>query len=82
MLRINSISYRAVRHLPRLRPTGITRPQLRPLWCDVRDTPWLTAMRAQIVTASLAGGRLARVWRFNPVDHGFPANDQYFRGQP
>jgi hypothetical protein len=68
MLRTNSLSYRAVRHRPRLRPSGITRSQLDPLWCDVRDTPWVTAMRGQVATAAVVGERLARVWRFYPVD--------------
>jgi len=82
MMRINSISYRAVQHLPRLRPTGITSSQLHPLWCDVQDTPWGTAMRAQVATATIVGGRFARAWRFCPVDQGFPGNHEYFQGQP
>ena len=81
MLRTNSLSYRAARHLPRLRPTGIARAQVHPLWCDVQDTPWVTAMRTQVATAILVGSRLARVWRFSSVDHGFPGNYR-FQGQP
>jgi hypothetical protein len=41
------------------------------VWCDVRETPWVTAMRGQITTAALVGGRLARAWRFYPVDQEY-----------
>jgi hypothetical protein len=68
MLKTNSISYHAVRHRPRLRPAGITRSQPDPLWCDVRDTPWVAAMRGQVATAAVVGERLARVWHFYPLD--------------
>src|SRR5579862_6041257 len=50
LLRTNSPSNRAARHLPRLRPTGIAPSELPPLRCDVRDTRWMTAMRAQVAT--------------------------------
>jgi hypothetical protein len=32
--------------------------------------------------ATIVGGRLARVWRFYPIDQGFPDSHRYFRGQP
>ena len=68
MLITNGLSYRAVRHRPQLRPSGIARFQLDPLWCNVRDTPWATAMRGQGATSAVVGERIARVWRFYPVD--------------
>jgi len=68
MLNTNSLSYRSARHFPRLRPTGKPRSQFHPLWCDVRDTPWMNMMRGQTATAALVGGRgIVRAWRFFPV---------------
>jgi hypothetical protein len=68
MLRIHGLSYRAERHCPPLRPSGITRSQLDPLRCDVRCPPWVTSMRDHVATAAVVGECLARVWRFYPVD--------------
>jgi hypothetical protein len=52
MLRTNSLSYRALRHCPRLWPIGAPRIHHHPFWCDVRDTPWVSAMRRQVATAA------------------------------
>ena len=68
MLNTNGLSHRAVQDFPRLRPPGKARSEFLPLWCDVRDTPWAIAMRAQTATAALADGRgFVRAWRFHPV---------------
>ena len=56
MQNANSLSCRAVRYFPRLPLHEIPRP-VHPLWCQVRDTPWLAMMRRQVATATLVGGR-------------------------
>jgi hypothetical protein len=67
MRNTNSLSRRAVRCLPRLPLPEIPKP-VRPLWCQVRDTPWVKTMRRQVATATLVGGRgFPRAWRFEPV---------------
>jgi hypothetical protein len=68
MFNTNALSYRAARHSPRLRPVRTLNSQVRPLWCGVCDTPWLTAMHVQVATAVLVSGTgSARAWRFRPV---------------
>jgi hypothetical protein len=63
----NSLSCRAVRYFPRLPLHDLPRP-VDPLWCQARDTPWVTTMRRQVATATLVGGRgFVRAWRFQPV---------------
>ena len=55
----NSLSCRAVRYFPRLPLHDIPRP-VDPLWCQARDTPWVTTMRRQVATATLVGGARVR----------------------
>jgi hypothetical protein len=63
----NSLSYHAGRYFPRLSPREIP-GSVRPLWCEGRDTPWVTTMRRHVATASLVGSRgFARAWRFQAV---------------
>jgi hypothetical protein len=63
----NSLSCRAVRYFPRLPLHDLPRP-VDPLWCQARDTAWVTTMRRQVATATLVGRRgFARAWRFQPV---------------
>ena len=63
----NSLSCRALRYFPRLPLHEMSRP-IRPLWCQVHDTPWVAMMRRQVATAALVGGRgFVREWRFQPV---------------
>jgi hypothetical protein len=67
MQNANSLSCRAVRYFPRLPLHEIPRP-VHPLWCQVRDTPWLAMMRRQVATATLVGGRgFVRAWRFQAL---------------
>jgi hypothetical protein len=68
MANTNSLSSHAVRYFPRLPLHDIPR-SVHPLWCQVRDTPWVTTMRGQVAAATLVRGRgVTRAWRFQPVD--------------
>jgi hypothetical protein len=77
----NSLSCRAVRHFPRLPLHDTPRP-VHPLWCQARDTPWVTTMRRQVATATLVGGRgFVRAWRFQPVvTQGCPSGSRAWIG--
>lgn len=60
MLHTNSLSYRALRYFPRLPLHEVPRSVL-PIWCDVRDTPWLRTMHRQVATATLVARLRPRV---------------------
>jgi hypothetical protein len=63
----NGLSGRTALCFPRRPLIEISGP-VHPLWCEPRDTPWVTAMRRQVATATLIGGRgFARAWRFRSI---------------
>jgi hypothetical protein len=63
----NSLSYRAGRYMPR-RPLREIPKSNDPLWCEVRDTPWVSTMRCQVATAALVAGLgFTRAWRFRRI---------------
>lgn len=62
------IPYLSREPLPATPQGQIPGPPASPLWCEVRETPWLLAMRAQKATASLVGKQgFGRAWRFYPT---------------